>query len=240
MAEREHDRLGRVVFPPAAVGFFDDRRDACPTGEGGAGSELAGGLVAWRIRIIAGRVRRSGGIQRAEAFGEGEKFEGGAVGAPGDAAVFEESGDRAVGGTAQGLDAVTDGERGGLPEGIDGGNHRVAVQHAGDVVGDGGGEFAAAHRREFGKNRVADSSADVGKSVAVEKKKWSRPVEMAEGVECLEEGGIGQAEAFPMPLARSSSLRINSVLRRTSLARCSVEADDKLPTPVFEKRGSAL
>lgn len=147
-----------------------------------------------------------GAVQRAEAFGEREEFEGGAVGAPGDAAVLEESGDRAVRGSAQGLDAVADGERGGLPERIHGGNHRVAIQHAGDVVGDGGGEFAAADRREFGKNRVADSSADVGEGVAVEKKKWSRPVEMAEGVECLEEGGIGQTEAFPMRLARSSSL----------------------------------
>jgi len=36
------------------------------------------------------------------------------------------------------------------------------------------------------------------------------------------------------------NFRINSVLRVTSCACSLVEADDKLPVPVFEKSGSAL
>ena len=44
----------------------------------------------------------------------------------------------------------------------------------------------------------------------------------------------------PLACARSLSFSINTVLRATSLARSSVEAGDKLPTPVFEKSGSGL
>jgi hypothetical protein len=106
----------------------------------------------------------------------------------------------------QGLDAVANCQRGGLPEGIDSGNHRVPIEHSSDVVGNGGGEFAAAQCREFRKNRVAGSSPDVSESVAVEKKKRGGPVEVAEEVERLEERGVGQAESFPVTFARASSL----------------------------------
>ena len=78
------------------------------------------------------------------------------------------------------------------------------------------------------------------KRIAIEKKERSGPVETAKKIERFEEARIGQAEGFPAALARCSSLWINSVLRWTSLARSSVEADDKLPTPVFEKSGSGL
>lgn len=44
----------------------------------------------------------------------------------------------------------------------------------------------------------------------------------------------------PLLCARFLSFRINSVLRASSCARSSIEADDKLPTPVFEKLGSGL
>ena len=45
---------------------------------------------------------------------------------------------------------------------------------------------------------------------------------------------------FPLAAARFLSLSIKAVLRASSCARSSVEADDKLPTPVFEKDGSGL
>ena len=45
---------------------------------------------------------------------------------------------------------------------------------------------------------------------------------------------------LPLDAARFLSLAIKAVLRASSCARSSVEADDKLPTPVFEKSGSGL
>jgi len=44
----------------------------------------------------------------------------------------------------------------------------------------------------------------------------------------------------PLSRARFLSLSIKAVLRASSCARSSIEADDKLPTPVFEKLGSGL
>lgn len=44
----------------------------------------------------------------------------------------------------------------------------------------------------------------------------------------------------PVSCARFLSLSIKAVLRASSCTRSSVEADDKLPTPVFEKSGSGL
>ena len=44
----------------------------------------------------------------------------------------------------------------------------------------------------------------------------------------------------PLSFARFLSLSIKAVLRASSCARSSVEADDKLPVPVFDKSGSGL
>jgi hypothetical protein len=59
-------------------------------------------------------------------------------------------------------------------------------------------------------------------------------------VECIYEGDFAQAFFFSALRARISNLWISAVLRSTSFARCSIEADDKLPVPVFEKSGSGL
>ncbi len=57
--------------------------------------------------------------------------------------------------------------------------------------------------------------------------------------------GFGEGEDLllfgrPVSCARFLSLSIKAVLRASSCARSSVEADDKLPTPVLEKSGSGL
>ncbi len=57
--------------------------------------------------------------------------------------------------------------------------------------------------------------------------------------------GVAEREDLPLlcrPFlrARALSLSIKAVLRASSCARSSVEADDKLPIPVFEKLGSGL
>ncbi len=45
---------------------------------------------------------------------------------------------------------------------------------------------------------------------------------------------------FPLCRARCSSFRVNSMLRSASFARSSIDADDRLPVPVLDKRGSGL
>jgi hypothetical protein len=56
----------------------------------------------------------------------------------------------------------------------------------------------------------------------------------------LGEGLDGVLLLPPLCFNRSIAFRILAVLRASSCARSSVEADDKLPTPVFDKSGSAL
>ena len=62
----------------------------------------------------------------------------------------------------------------------------------------------------------------------------------AEVVERFSERQGLEAEGFPLCCARCSSFRVNSMLCSTSFARSSVDADDRLPTPVFDKSGSGL
>jgi len=57
--------------------------------------------------------------------------------------------------------------------------------------------------------------------------------------------GFGEGEDLllffrPLACARFLSLSIKAVLRASSCARSSIEADDKVPTPVLEKCGSGL
>lgn len=63
---------------------------------------------------------------------------------------------------------------------------------------------------------------------------------MAEYAYGFSEGEDLGTEVFPFAAARFLSLVIKAVLRFSSFARSSVEADDKLPTPVFEKSGYRL
>jgi hypothetical protein len=82
--------------------------------------------------------------------------------------------------------------------------------------------------------------ANVGKGVPVEKKERRPTVKRAQQIEGLPEGQLLCLRRFPFLAARCLSFRIKAVLRASSLARSKVEADDKLPTPVFEKSGSDL
>jgi hypothetical protein len=83
-------------------------------------------------------------------------------------------------------------------------------------------------------------AADIGEGIAIEEKKRSAAMTLPQEIY-----GFGKGEDLllffgPFSCARFLSLSIKAVLRATSCARSSVEADDKLPTPVFEKSGSGL
>ena len=107
-------------------------------------------------------------------------------------------------------------------------------------MGDRRHDFAAADCGQVGEKRRDNLTAYIGEGVAVEEKERGAAVAMPQ-----EFYGFGDGEDLllffrPLSCARFLSLSIKAVLRASSCARSSVEADDKLPTPVFEKLGSGL
>jgi hypothetical protein len=107
-------------------------------------------------------------------------------------------------------------------------------------MGHGGHNFPPAAGGQVGENEVNDGPADVSKSVAVEEEKWSAAVALPQEFYGFGERLDGGLFLLPLCFNRRIALRILAVLRASSCARSSVEADDKLPTPVFEKLGSGL
>jgi hypothetical protein len=105
---------------------------------------------------------------------------------------------------------------------------------------DGGHDFAAASGGQVGEKGGNDLAGDVGKGVAVEEEERSTAMALPQ-----EFYGFGEGEDllpffFPLAAARFLSFSIKAVLRASSCARSSVVADDRLPTPVFDKSGSGL
>jgi hypothetical protein len=82
--------------------------------------------------------------------------------------------------------------------------------------------------------------ANVGEGVAVEEKEWRAAMAVPQERYGFVEGEEGVSLVFPLSYCRFLSLSIKAVLGAASCARSTVEADDKLPTPVFEKSGSGL
>jgi len=107
-------------------------------------------------------------------------------------------------------------------------------------MGDRRHDFAAAGCGQVGEKRRDNLTADIGEGVAVEEKERRAAVAVPQ-----ELYGFGEGEDLllffrPLSCARFLSLSIKAVLRASSCARSSVEAGDKVPTPVFEKLGSGL
>jgi hypothetical protein len=73
-------------------------------------------------------------------------------------------------------------------------------------VGDSGGQFAAAHGGEVAEQSKAEFTSDEGKSVSVQEKERSGPVEIAKKVESFEKGYFFGMDFSPEALARDSSL----------------------------------
>src|SRR5213596_2797623 len=107
-------------------------------------------------------------------------------------------------------------------------------------MGYGGHHFTAARGGQVCKERRRNLASDIREGVAVKEKKRSAAMTLAQEVYGFGEGEDFFLFCFPLACARFLSLSIKAVLRASSCARCSVEADDKLPTPVFEKLGSGL
>ena len=93
---------------------------------------------------------------------------------------------------------------------------------------------------QFGEDRRSDLPPNVGEGVAIEEKEGGAAMAVPQERYGFVEGEDGVSLVFPLACCRRLSLSIKAVLRASSCARSSVEADDKLPTPVFEKSGSGL
>ena len=93
---------------------------------------------------------------------------------------------------------------------------------------------------QVSKDCGGDLPPNVGKGVAVEEKEGGAAMTGTKKRYCFVEGEDGCSLLFPLDCCRCLSLAIKAVLRASSCARSSIEADDKLPTPVFEKLGSGL
>jgi hypothetical protein len=80
-------------------------------------------------------------------------------------------------------------------------------------------------------------AAHIGEGISVEEKEWGAAM-------ALRRKSMFPREDLllcrPLACARFLSLSIKAVLRASSCARSSIEADDKLPVPVFDKSGSGL
>jgi hypothetical protein len=107
-------------------------------------------------------------------------------------------------------------------------------------MGHGRHDLAAAACGKIGKQSGDDLAGNVGKSIAVEEQEWSAAMILSEELYEFAEGEGLLSFAFPLAAARFLSFSTKAVLRASSCARSSIEADDKLPTPVFEKSGSGL
>ena len=107
-------------------------------------------------------------------------------------------------------------------------------------MGYGGADLAFASRHQLAKQSKGEFAPDGGKGITVEEKEWRLAMKTEQAVQGFGESQDLRAESFPFLRARASSFRVNSMLCSTSFARSSIDADDRLPVPVFDKSGSGL
>ncbi len=174
-----------------------------------------------------------------QAFRQGGEL-GARVGPPDHAAIGQHAHNRPLHGAAKGLDAVAGLEVGCFGKLIHDLGHGFLIEHAGDAVSHRGYHFAPAAGWEFGEKRSGDLPSHIGEGVAVKEEEGRAAMAVPQEFYGFCEGEDLALLLFPLAAARFLSLAIKAVLRASSCARSSVEADDKLPTPVFEKSGSGL
>jgi len=84
------------------------------------------------------------------------------------------------------------------------------------------------------------SDQQIGRKMIEEEEERCPAMKGAKLVKGFGECQCFEPEIFPPRRARALSFRVNSVPYATPFARSAVEADHKVPTPVFEKLGSGL
>jgi hypothetical protein len=107
-------------------------------------------------------------------------------------------------------------------------------------MGESRHNFPSATGGQVREKRRGKLAPHVGEGVAVEEKERSAAMALPQELYRFVQRKDLLLLSGPLACARDLSLVIKAVLRASSCARSSVEADDKLPTPVFEKFGSGL
>ena len=120
-----------------------------------------------------------------EAFGKGDEFRLALVRFPADTSVIEDLEDHSAQRTSEGLDAITCFPIGGFAETIDDVDHAFAIEHARDVVGNGGGNLPPTTRGKFSKNQSRHLPTYVCEGVTVEEQEWSGTMTATEEVDRL-------------------------------------------------------
>ena len=126
--------------------------------------------------------------------------------------------------------------------------HRLSIislmlslsKDAGDVMRQSRHDFASPSGWQVREESRGKLTSYVGEGVAIEEKERSAAMALPQELYGFVERQDLLLLSRPVACARPLSLLIKAVLRASSCARSSVEADDKLPTPVFEKLGSGL
>ena len=108
------------------------------------------------------------------------------------------------------------------------------------MVSHGGHRLASSGGGQFSKDRSHNLPGHISEGIAVEEEKGRAAMALPQEFYEFGEGEDLLLFFCPLSACRCLSLLIKSVLRASSSARSSIEADDKLPTPVFEKSGSGL
>src|ERR1051325_807172 len=119
-------------------------------------------------------------VVTSQTLGQGDEFTMAPVRLPEQPPIFENAHDSAARRTAQGFDSVAWLERGGFAEALDNLDHALAIENAGDVVGNCRGGLAFANGRQVPKNGQRQLPTDGGESIPVEEQKWSATVEPAQ------------------------------------------------------------
>ena len=119
-------------------------------------------------------------------------------------------------------------------------DHIFKWQHACDVMSDSRCDLTLPRWRQITEQSKSKFTTNCRERISVEEQERSLPVTGFKEVYRFLEGERGLALCFPLRFARRSSFRVNAMLCSTSFARSSIDADDRLPVPVFDKRGSGL
>lgn len=114
------------------------------------------------------------------------------------------------------------------------------IQDTRDVVRRERCGFNSARARQICKEHIHEATTDFSKCASVEEQERGTPMAKEKKVQCLREGQLLLPRFFPEAANGFVSFLIMAVLSAASLARCLVEAVDKLPTPVLDERGSGL
>ena len=129
-------------------------------------------------------------LKPLQAFRKTGEFESGGIRFPNHSSVFKDTNHSSRGAPAQRLHPISRSKRSGFAKRLDDGNHGVAIQNAGDIVSDSGGEFALSDRCKVAEQSQSQFPSDEGKCIPIQKEKRGAPVKITKEVEDFGKGQL--------------------------------------------------